>query len=146
MTELILYKTQNTDIIFYIYFGSITFVQVFFTIMKIEFRAAFNQHQVSDVCLLCGQGPEDMPHFISECPTLDFKREPHVDNIKRLCMKLEIVLPKARQELCCAILNAVTPLICTHIDCKPHLYECNHVNVFNTKAVTKEEITLLLLL
>ncbi len=94
-------------------------------------RTAFNQHQVSDVCLLCGQSPEDMPHFISECPTLDFKRKLHIDNIKRLCMKLEIVLPKARQELCCAILNAGTPLICTHIDYKPDLYECNHINVFN---------------
>ncbi len=69
-------------------------------------RASFNQHQVSDVCLLCGQGPEDMQHFISECSALDFKRKPHIDNIKRLCMKLEIVLPKARQELCCVILNA----------------------------------------
>ncbi len=103
---------------------------------------AFNQHQVSDVCLLCGQGPEDMPHFISECPTLNFKRKPHIDNTKRLCIKLEIVQPKARQELCCAILNAGTPLICTHIDCKPDLYECNHVNVFNRLRDTVNYICL----
>ncbi len=30
LTDLILYKSQNTDIIFYIYFGSIKFVQVFY--------------------------------------------------------------------------------------------------------------------
>ncbi len=69
-------------------------------------RAAFNQHKVSEICLMCGQGPEDLPHFITECPTLESKRKPHIDNIKRLCMKLEISLPNARQELCSAILNA----------------------------------------
>ncbi len=46
-------------------------------------------------------------------------------------MKFEISLPKVRQELCSAIINAGTPLNCLHIDCKPDLSECNHVNVFN---------------
>ncbi len=46
-------------------------------------------------------------------------------------MKLEISLPNARQELCSAILNAGTPLNCVHIDCKPDLFQCYHVDVFN---------------
>ena len=42
-------------------------------------RAKFNQYSVNPTCLLCGEDPEDLEHFLLKCRALSVTRDPFME-------------------------------------------------------------------
>ena len=54
-------------------------------------RKKFNQHTVSEICLLCNTQAEDRLHFILKCPTLHTNRQKHLNTLQNmLAMRVSI--------------------------------------------------------
>ena len=47
-------------------------------------RAKFNQYSVNPTCLLCGEDPEDLEHFLLKCRALTVTRDPFME--KTICL------------------------------------------------------------
>ncbi|MCG8045488.1 MAG: reverse transcriptase family protein, partial [Candidatus Thiodiazotropha endolucinida] len=54
-------------------------------------RVAFNQSEVSPLCLLCGKDDENLQHFILECDSLAGVREPIMNNIDEACASANLI-------------------------------------------------------
>ena len=46
-------------------------------------RAAYNKTEVNPTCQLCGEGDEDLEHFILNCSCLEYTRNPIISVIER---------------------------------------------------------------
>ena len=51
-------------------------------------RAAFNQNAVDPTCMLCGQAPETVEHFLVECSALEDTRQPIIEELQQCCSEL----------------------------------------------------------
>ena len=51
-------------------------------------RAAFNQNAVDPTCMLCGQVPETVEHFLAECGALADTRQPIIEELQKCCSEL----------------------------------------------------------
>ena len=51
-------------------------------------RSSFNQNRIDPTCLLCGNGDENMEHFILECSALSDIRMPILKEIRDICDSL----------------------------------------------------------
>ena len=61
-------------------------------------RAVYNKTEVSPTCQLCGEGDEDLEHFILNCSYLEYTRNPIISEIER---EIDSLLGKlCFQEMC----------------------------------------------
>ena len=61
-------------------------------------RAAYNKTEVNPTCQLCGEGDEDLEHFILNCSYLEYTRNPIISEIER---EIDSLLGKlCFQEMC----------------------------------------------
>ena len=75
-------------------------------------RARFNQNQINPTCPLCHSAPEDLPHFILTCPSLDNARTKHLPSIFNAVSALGLSLPTNPEARCVSILNMINPKDC----------------------------------
>lgn len=75
-------------------------------------RARFNQNTVNPTCPLCGLAPEDLPHFMLSCPSLDPQRSKLLPKIKRIASDLGMHLSPDHEGLCRDLLNTADPDSC----------------------------------
>ena len=60
-------------------------------------RAKFNQYSVNPTCLLCGEDPEDLEHFLLKCRALTVTRDPFME--KTICLLNEYLGIKEQQNM-----------------------------------------------
>ena len=75
-------------------------------------RARFNQNKVDPTCPLCRSAPEDLPHFVLECPALDKSRRTLLPKILSIASDLGFHFHKDPVRQCKDILNAANPKEC----------------------------------
>ena len=78
-------------------------------------RAKFNQYSVNPTCLLCGEDPEDLEHFLLKCRALTVIRDPFME--KTICLLNDYLGIKEQQNIT-RDLNLLVALIldCTAVD------------------------------
>ena len=75
--------------------------------------ARFNQNQVNPTCPLCKSAPEDLPHFVLACPTLDKPRRKLLPRIQKLAKDLGMFIPEdSAAQQCKYLLNSANPDDC----------------------------------
>ena len=57
-------------------------------------RSSFNQNRIEPTCLMCGNGDENIEHFILECEALSHIRVPILKEIRDICDSLYLVSDK----------------------------------------------------
>ena len=60
-------------------------------------RAKFNQYSVNPTCLLCGEDPEDLEHFLLKCRALTVIRDPFIE--KTICLLNDYLGIREQQDI-----------------------------------------------
>ena len=60
-------------------------------------RAKFNQYSVNPTCLLCGEDPEDLEHFLLKCRALTVTRDPFME--KTICLLNDYLGTREQQNI-----------------------------------------------
>ena len=60
-------------------------------------RAKFNQYSVNPACLLCGEDPEDLEHFLRKCRALTVTRDSFIE--KTICLLNDFLGIREQQDI-----------------------------------------------
>jgi hypothetical protein len=89
-------------------------------------RAKFNQHDVSSICILCEEEPEDRCHFLLRCSKLSSARSYHVNHLRAVLgsffssEKVQLIMDNHQ-------LAAHLILDCSHQDVSKLLGDTSHL-------------------
>ena len=86
-------------------------------------RASFNQTKIT-VCQLCNSADEDMPHFLTACPTLSSARKPSMSRLLEIIPRVYLHHPAtgwSSQMMTQLILDCTHPTISEVLPLSKHL-------------------------
>ncbi len=90
-------------------------------------RAKFNQYEVTDTCMLCGDGAEDRVHFLAVCSKLSLTRKGYTDTLTSILCKTNTISDITQR--------VGDPDFLSHI-----IMDCTHCEVQNHISIDKTMI------